>query len=67
MTARNADAAERWAEAVRRFTTMTVLELRRVEALTASGYGSPEDWAVISVSALDQSGLDVARLKLVPR
>jgi hypothetical protein len=65
----NADAAERWAEAVRRFVGMTHEELSAIydsagdelEGLDA------DEYMLLAVDALDQAGFDVARLALVSR
>jgi hypothetical protein len=66
---RNADAAERWADAVRRFVGMTHEELSAIydsagdelEGLDA------DEYMLLAVDALDQAGFDVERLALVAK
>jgi hypothetical protein len=64
---RNADAAELWAEAVRRFVGMTPLEMVELHERTAQHGLDGGDWLLLAVDALDQAGFDVQRLSLVAR
>jgi hypothetical protein len=67
VTPRNADASERWDEAVRRFVGMTTEELSDLHIRDLDGDQSSDDFLLLAVDALDQAGIDVQRVRLVSR